>query len=128
MEPAAKRARGGDSPKAGDVNGDTVGKEGVVETGAAAEADEDEDEEDDGGAGGGEGGDDAAGGGSGSEDDKKLAPSQYGANTPTGTAVRVTKLKIDGVSYCVKRIKDAKLRKEVPEGKTKPPTHVCVIC
>ena len=42
--------------------------------------------------------------------------------------MRVTKLKIDGVPYYVKRIKDAKLRKEVPEGKTKPPTHVCVIC
>ena len=56
MEPAAKRTRGGDSPNADDVNGDTVGEEGdVVETGAAAEADEDEDEDDDGGAGGGEG-------------------------------------------------------------------------
>jgi hypothetical protein len=135
MEQPAKRARAkapdvddavavadGDTNKGGKEGGEldededdcddgvaAVADEDEDDDGAAAAADEDEDddgavaaadEDEDGGTGGGKGG-------SGSEDDRKLDPSQYGANTPTGKGVRITKLKVDGVWYYIKRLNAA---------------------
>ena len=108
MEQAAKRARPEGAPHVDeDVNdvandsGEAVGEEC------------------------GEGGDESGDEGEGSGEDRTLAPSQYGANTPTGP---LSKLKVEGVWQHIKRLKDPELREKKGQGKVKPFTHVCVLC
>ena len=108
MEQAAKRARPEGAPHVDeDVNdvandsGEAVGEEC------------------------GEGGDESGDEGEGSGEDRTLAPSQYGANTPTGP---LSKLKVVGVWQHIKRLKDPELREKKGQGKEKPFTHVCVLC
>jgi hypothetical protein len=86
-EKVAKRARPGGGSDA----------DGVLADGASDSSEKESDSDDD-DAGGG------ADGGSGAEKDKKLGPLQYGANTPTGPAGRLSKLKVDRVWHHIKRL------------------------
>jgi hypothetical protein len=82
-EQAAKRARPEDGSDASEVLAD----------GASGSGEKEGDSDDDDADGG-------AGGGIGAEEDKKLGPLQYGANTPTGPAGRLSKLKVGLFFVC----------------------------